>query len=189
MLEAEKTMNVFKRYLQKPFLAVSDSNFSFGSYLLWIYISLFRWHHAIRFVLTVASLWIGMGNTRIFFLFFCYMFYKRLVPFYIPESITTDYFHEALSAAESISNKPDLISHWLLEISCGQRQSKLLNRLMQVTAVKKPAWSQVKLFKLPVLHETSSIIQITFFSLSHKVLKFSKKSFSHFLVAKITELD
>ena len=26
MLEAEKTMNVFKRYLQKPFLAVSDSN-------------------------------------------------------------------------------------------------------------------------------------------------------------------
>lgn len=49
-------------------------------------------------------------------IFFCYMFYKRLVPFYIPESITTDYFHEALSAAESISNKPDLISHWLLEI-------------------------------------------------------------------------
>ena len=44
------------------------------------------------------------------------MFYKRLVPFYIPERITTDYFHEALSAAESISNKPDLISHWLLEI-------------------------------------------------------------------------
>ena len=77
----------------------------------------------------------------------------------------------------------------MLEISCGQRQSKLLNRLMQVTAVKKPAWSQVKLFKLPVLHETSSIIQITFLSLSHKVLKFSKKSFSHFLVAKITELD
>ena len=74
-------------------------------------------------------------------------------------------------------------------ISCGQRQSKLLNRLMQVTAVKKPAWSQVKLFKLPVLHETSSIIQIMFLSLSHKVLKFSKKSFSHFLVAKITELD
>ena len=26
MLEAEKTMNVFKRYLQKPFLVVSDSN-------------------------------------------------------------------------------------------------------------------------------------------------------------------
>ena len=42
------------------------------------------------------------------------MFYKRLVPFYIPESITTDYFHEALSAAESISNKPDLISKWIV---------------------------------------------------------------------------
>ena len=26
MLEAEKTINVFKRYLQKPFLVVSDSN-------------------------------------------------------------------------------------------------------------------------------------------------------------------
>ena len=26
MLEAEKTINVFKRYLQKPFLVVSESN-------------------------------------------------------------------------------------------------------------------------------------------------------------------
>ena len=59
MLEAEKTINVFKRYLQKPFLVVSDSNdlkTCPSAHISSIYISSFRWHHAIRFVLTVVSL-------------------------------------------------------------------------------------------------------------------------------------
>ena len=67
MLEAEKTMNVFKRYLQKPYLVVSDSKdlktcpsaHTFSGYIyiyiyiytdtyiyiyIYIYISSFRWH-------------------------------------------------------------------------------------------------------------------------------------------------
>ena len=54
------------------------------------------------------------AEKTIFFFALCFTSASYL--FYIPESITTDYFHEALSAAESISNKPDLISLWLLEI-------------------------------------------------------------------------
>ena len=46
MLEAEQTINVFKRYLQKPFLVVSDSNdlkTCPSAHISSIYISSFRW--------------------------------------------------------------------------------------------------------------------------------------------------
>ena len=52
------------------------------------------------------------AEKTIFFFALCFTSASYL--FYIPESITTDYFHEALSAAESISNKPDLISKWIV---------------------------------------------------------------------------
>ena len=51
MLEAEKTMNVFKRYLQKPYLVVSDSKdlktcpsaHTFSGYIyIYIYIYIYK---------------------------------------------------------------------------------------------------------------------------------------------------
>ena len=80
MLEAEKTMNVFKRYLQKPYLVVSDSKdlktcpsaHTFSGYIyiyiyiytlihIYIYIYIYIYKliqvaHATRFILNVASL-------------------------------------------------------------------------------------------------------------------------------------